>query len=196
MGKSGPYSADGIDGQITRRSDRLLPDFHGDFLDLRRVFCLGMPGTGAFRRIEFPGSVDAAARIAPITGPAGIPGVDQLRCSAVGAQRTSERLRQAGYRFPGVKFYLNTVALLHASKGLDSRMLFHPYNGSLLYLVLGECQLTGVTWNRVSVFGWVTAGLGAFYLPLFLGGTVRAGMFLGVRVVYRTDCPVPGKLNE
>lgn len=81
------------------------------------------------------------------------------------------------YRFPRVNFYLNTGALLHPSKGLDARLLFYPYNGSLLYLFLGEYQLTGVTWNLVSVFGWVTAGLGAFYLPLFLGGTVRAGMF-------------------
>jgi len=81
------------------------------------------------------------------------------------------------YRFPRVNFYLNSAALVHASKGLDFRLLFYPYNGSLLYLFLGEYQLTGVTWNLVSVFGWMVAGLGAFYFPLFLGGTVRAGMF-------------------
>ncbi|MBL8235814.1 MAG: hypothetical protein JNM66_00240 [Bryobacterales bacterium] len=81
------------------------------------------------------------------------------------------------YRFPRVNFYLNSGALLHPSKGLDSRLLFYPYNGSLLYLFLGQYQLTGVTWNLVSVFGWAVAGLGAFYFPLFLGGTVRAGMY-------------------
>jgi len=81
------------------------------------------------------------------------------------------------YRFPRVHFYLNSAALVHPSKGLDARLLFYPYNGSLLYLFLGEYHLTGVTWNLVSVFGWIMAGLGAFYFPLFLGGTVRAGMF-------------------
>lgn len=81
------------------------------------------------------------------------------------------------YRFPRVNFYLASAALLHPSKGLDPRLLFYPYNGSLLYLFLGQYQLTGVTWNLVSVFGWLMAGAGAFYLPLFLGGTVRAGMF-------------------
>ncbi|MFN0106478.1 MAG: hypothetical protein ACKV2U_30850 [Bryobacteraceae bacterium] len=82
------------------------------------------------------------------------------------------------YRFPRVNFYLNSAALVHPiNSGLDARLLFYPYNGSLLYLFLGQYQFTGVTWNLVSVFGWMAAGLGAFYFPLFLGGTVRAGMF-------------------
>jgi hypothetical protein len=81
------------------------------------------------------------------------------------------------YRFPRVNFYLNTGALLHPSNGLDSRLLFYPYNGSLLYLFLGQYHLTGVTWNLVSVFGWLVAGVGAFYFPLSWGGTVRAGMY-------------------
>lgn len=81
------------------------------------------------------------------------------------------------YRFPRVIFYLKSAALIHPSPGLDARMLFYPYNGSLLYLFLAEYQLSGVTWNLVSVFGWLTAGAGAFYVPLFFGGTVRGAMF-------------------
>lgn len=80
------------------------------------------------------------------------------------------------YRFPRALFFINSGALVHPSKGLDARMLFYPYNGTLLYLFLAEYQLTGVTWNLVSVFGWASAGLGAFYFPLFLGGSVRAAM--------------------
>ncbi|MBM3757080.1 MAG: hypothetical protein FJW38_24235 [Acidobacteria bacterium] len=81
------------------------------------------------------------------------------------------------YRFPRAIFFMKEASLSHPGVGLDPRLLFYPYNASLLYLMFAEYHLSGVTWNFVSVFGWAMAGMGAFYVPLFLGGTVRAAMF-------------------
>ncbi len=81
------------------------------------------------------------------------------------------------YRFPRVFFYLNAGALVHAKGAPDQRLLFYPYDGTLLYLFLAQYQLPGVTWNLVSVVAWLLAGAGAFYGALTLGGSVRAAMF-------------------
>ena len=81
------------------------------------------------------------------------------------------------YRFPRVLFYLNGTGLMHPGLELDPRLLYYPYNGSLLYLFLAQYQLTGVSWNFVSVAAWIISGVAAFYVPLSLGGSVRAAIF-------------------
>ncbi|MBM3785302.1 MAG: hypothetical protein FJW30_13130 [Acidobacteria bacterium] len=81
------------------------------------------------------------------------------------------------YRFPRVVFFLNGTGLLHPAAGIDPRLLFYPFNGSLLYLFLAQYQLTGVAWNFVSVAAWLLTGAAAFYVPIQLGGSVRAAAF-------------------
>jgi len=87
------------------------------------------------------------------------------------------------YRFPRVLFYLNGIGLMHPGTGLDPRLQSYPYNGSLLYLFLAQYQLTGVSWNFVSVLAWLVCGAGAFYVPLSLGGSVRAATFSAFAVL-------------
>ena len=81
------------------------------------------------------------------------------------------------YRFPRVIFYLNGTGLAHPGISLDPRLLYYPYNGSLLYLFLAQYQITGVSWNFVSAAAWMLSGVAAFYVPLAMGGTVRAAVF-------------------
>ena len=81
------------------------------------------------------------------------------------------------YRFPKAFFYISSGALVHPAAGIDPRLLFYPYNGTVLYLFLAEYQWPAVLWTFVSVASWVIVGCAAFYVTVLLGGSVKAGLF-------------------
>lgn len=87
------------------------------------------------------------------------------------------------YRFPRAHFYLTTGALLHPGAGLDPRLLYYPYNGSLLYLFLAQYQAGGLAWNLFGYAAWLFTGAGAFELTRQLGAGARAALLTATLVL-------------
>jgi hypothetical protein len=80
------------------------------------------------------------------------------------------------YRFPRPFFYMSSGGIVHPAPNIDPRLLFYPYNGSVIYLFLAEYQWPVVAWNFVGVVAWLVVGGAAFYLALLLGGSGRAAL--------------------
>jgi hypothetical protein len=78
------------------------------------------------------------------------------------------------YRFPRPFFYLSSGALVHAGEGVDYRLLYYPYNGSLLYLFLAQYQWPPIAWNFVGVLGWLATGGASALLARVAGGTRKS----------------------
>lgn len=81
------------------------------------------------------------------------------------------------YRFPRAHFYLSSGALTHAASGIDPRITYYPYNGTLLYLFLAQYQWPAMAWNIPGLGAWLLCGAGAAQLALSMRVSARAAVF-------------------
>src|SRR5579859_2256564 len=73
------------------------------------------------------------------------------------------------YRFPRAYWYLANGALTHVSNVADPRVLYYPFNGTLLYLPLIQFHLIPQAFTLVSLFCWLILGLTTYLFARDLG---------------------------
>lgn len=74
------------------------------------------------------------------------------------------------YRFPRAYWYLGHGALSHFSNVADPRVLYYPFNGSLLYVPVIQFHLIPQAFTLVSLFCWLVIGLTTYLFARDLGG--------------------------
>jgi hypothetical protein len=74
------------------------------------------------------------------------------------------------YRFPRAYWYLGHGALTHVSNVSDPRVLFYPFDGTLLYLPLIQFHLIPQAFTLVSLGCWLMIGLTTYLFARDLGG--------------------------
>ncbi len=73
------------------------------------------------------------------------------------------------YRWPRVFFYLSQGSLSHFADSIDSRLLYYPLNGVLLYAFMVYHGLSPWAFTLVSCLSWVVIGAAAYRACLGFG---------------------------
>ena len=89
------------------------------------------------------------------------------------------------YRLSRAFFYLGHGNLLHPGHPPDPRLAFYPFNGTLLNLFLAIYQFPPQSFNFISAFTWLFAGLAVFCAARSLGAS-RTGGFVAAWVCLMT----------
>ena len=74
------------------------------------------------------------------------------------------------YRFPRAYWYLGHGALTHFSNVADPRVLYYPFNGTLLFLPLIHFQAIPQAFTLVSLLCWLMVGLTTYLFARNFGG--------------------------
>jgi len=74
------------------------------------------------------------------------------------------------YRFPRAYWYLGHGALTHVTNVADPRVLYYPFNGTLLFLPLIHFQLIPQAFTLVSLSCWLMVGLTNYLFARDFGG--------------------------
>lgn len=74
------------------------------------------------------------------------------------------------YRFPRAYWYLGHGSLTHVSNAADPRVLYYPFNSTLLYLPLILFQLDPRTFSLPSLTCWLVIALTTYHFARNLGG--------------------------
>lgn len=74
------------------------------------------------------------------------------------------------YRFPRAYWYLGHGSLTHVSNVADPRVLYYPFNSTILYLPLIQFQLIPQTFTLVSLVSWLVIALTNYLLARDFGG--------------------------
>lgn len=74
------------------------------------------------------------------------------------------------YRFPRAYWYLGHGALTHVTNVADPRVLYYPFNGTLLFLPLIHFQLIPQSFTLVSLLCWLMIALTTYLFARDFGG--------------------------
>src|ERR1700704_5628959 len=74
------------------------------------------------------------------------------------------------YRFPRAYWYLGHGALTHVTNVADPRVLYYPFNGTLLFLPLIHLQLIPQAFTLVSLSCWLMIALTSYLFARDFGG--------------------------
>ncbi len=77
------------------------------------------------------------------------------------------------YRFSRAFFYLARGNLLHPGVSDDPRLLFYPFNGTLLYIFLATYAFSAKAMYLVTYLSWAFAGLGSYFVARCLKASAR-----------------------
>ena len=74
------------------------------------------------------------------------------------------------YRFPRAYWYLGHGALMHVTNVADPRVLYYPFNSTLLFLPLIHFQTIPQAFTLVSLLCWLMIGLTSYLFARDFGG--------------------------
>ncbi len=95
------------------------------------------------------------------------------------------------YRLPRIYFYWTAGSLAHFASGIDPRVIYYPFDGTLLQMPIVQYRWSAVLFNAAPLAAWCIIGATAFRIAREVGFSRRAGLAAAWLV-----CLTPGVLVQ